>query len=332
MRAGHDVVAREQDRVALGAAILRVIRAGIVACLWLCLGTAWGYPDSLADEGYLDRGVEGCLLCHAEGSQWPGHEVLDSVHGVRGDGRTPFAEGQRACEACHGPSAAHVMGRTEAGGRPPTAIRFDADEPAALKDAPCLDCHQADAGHLWQGSAHHFEEVACTDCHQLHVPQDPVIARLSQAEVCSDCHRRTRSEFLRPSSHPVRAGNMVCSDCHAPHGSMNPGDLLRGTLNETCYECHAEYRGPFLWEHAPVAEDCSSCHEPHGSSHRNLLSRRSPWMCQECHLSQFHPSSVESGLGVPPLGASRQMLGRDCLNCHTQVHGSNHPSGAGLIR
>jgi hypothetical protein len=26
------------------------------------------------------------------------------------------------------------------------------------------------------------------------------------------------------------------------------------------------------------------------------------------------------------------MLGRACLNCHSQVHGSNHPSGATLHR
>lgn len=326
------MVGWERVTVPRGASIGRAIRTVVAVLGLLCLSSAWGYPDALSDDGYLDRGAEGCLMCHAQGSQWPGHGILDTVHGVSGDGRTPFAEGQRACEACHGPSADHVLGQTPAGGRPATAIRFEASEPAALKDAPCLDCHQADAGHLWQGSAHQFEEVACTDCHQLHAAQDPVMARSSQAEVCSDCHRRTRSEFLRPSTHPVRAGNMVCTDCHAPHGSMTPGELLRGTLNESCYECHAEYRGPFLWEHAPVAEDCSSCHEPHGSSHRNLLSRRSPWMCQECHLAQFHPSTLESGLGVPPQGASRQILGRDCLNCHTQIHGSNHPSGAGLIR
>ena len=38
-------------------------------------------------------------------------------------------------------------------------------------------------------------------------------------------------------------------------------------LNDTCYDCHAEFRGPYLWEHAPVPEDCSNCHDPHGSNH-----------------------------------------------------------------
>jgi hypothetical protein len=26
------------------------------------------------------------------------------------------------------------------------------------------------------------------------------------------------------------------------------------------------------------------------------------------------------------------MLGQNCLNCHTQSHGSNHPSGSRLMR
>jgi hypothetical protein len=26
------------------------------------------------------------------------------------------------------------------------------------------------------------------------------------------------------------------------------------------------------------------------------------------------------------------LLGGSCLNCHSQIHGSNHPSGAGFAR
>jgi len=26
------------------------------------------------------------------------------------------------------------------------------------------------------------------------------------------------------------------------------------------------------------------------------------------------------------------VLGQNCLNCHSQVHGSNHPSGSKLMR
>lgn len=283
-------------------------------------------------------------MCHGADSPHPAADILATPHGVRADDRTPFAAGGLACEACHGPSAEHVTGRRDDGSRPPPAVAFRADEPAAVREAACLGCHERDAGHHWQGSSHRFAEVVCGDCHRVHPRQDPILARATQSGVCLDCHRQQRAEFLRPSAHPLSTslsaslsaafgrGGMVCSDCHAPHGSLAPAELLRDSVNESCTSCHAEYRGPFLWEHAPVSEDCTLCHVPHGSSHRNLLTRRTPWMCQECHLAAFHPSALESGLGVPPQGASRQILGRDCMNCHVQVHGSNHPSGAGFIR
>jgi hypothetical protein len=44
-------------------------------------------------------------------------------------------------------------------------------------------------------------------------------------------------------------------------------------------------------------------------------------------MAQFHPSGVYSGTGIPPDGADQRMLGKQCLNCHAQIHGSNHPGG-----
>lgn len=316
--------------------MLSVIGRSVARSISLCLlgllsSLALAYPESVPGE-YLDRGKDGCMMCHGPDSGQPIGDLMRTPHGLAADAHAPFGSGQKACESCHGPSADHVGGRTPEGGRPLPGIAFHDTEPAAARDGACLSCHEPDTGHFWAGSAHQFEEVACTDCHQIHSRRDPVLERSTQTRVCTDCHRREHSEFLRPSTHPLNAGNMLCTDCHAPHGSASPGELTRSSVNETCYDCHAEYRGPFLWEHAPVSEDCTSCHTPHGSSHRSLLTRRSPWMCQECHLAQFHPSTAESGTGVPPQGASRQILGRDCLNCHSQVHGSNHPSGMGLVR
>jgi DmsE family decaheme c-type cytochrome len=162
----------------------------------------------------------------------------------------------------------------------------------------------------------------------------------TQPEICFECHKEQRAQFLRQSRHPVQAqsadfshtGLMSCGDCHNPHGSAGEAMLTRSTINDTCYDCHAEKRGPFLWEHAPVREDCTNCHTPHGSNHENLLVARQPWMCQQCHAAQFHPSGVYDGSGIPPGGADQRVLGKQCLNCHSQVHGSNHPSGIRLTR
>jgi DmsE family decaheme c-type cytochrome len=251
---------------------------------------------------------------------------------VVADARTPFANG--GCTACHGPSVEHSR----------RATRFKPDRmfgdgatasPVAEQNGACLGCHENSMRMHWRGSAHEREDVACTSCHALHTEHDPVLHKPDQVDVCFACHKEKRAEMHRPSTHPVMEGQIGCSDCHNPHGSNGPSLLLRPTLNETCYGCHAEKRGPFLWEHAPVREDCSHCHRPHGSTQPALLKARIPWLCQECHLAQQHPSTAYSGSGLPgtavPSGA-QQILGKGCTNCHSQVHGSNHPSGVRKTR
>ena len=137
---------------------------------------------------------------------------------------------------------------------------------------------------------------------------------------------------MRTSSHPVRQGKMPCSRCHNPHSSFSKALLGTANKNDTCYQCHAEKRGPYLWEHAPVAEDCSLCHDPHGSNNPGMLSMRGPMLCQSCHTQPEHQSFANGPDGLPDGNASRYLLGRNCMNCHTQVHGSNHPSGSRLMR
>jgi hypothetical protein len=34
----------------------------------------------------------------------------------------------------------------------------------------------------------------------------------------------------------------------------------------------------------------------------------------------------------PGSASARFVVGENCLNCHRQVHGSNHPSGPNLLR
>jgi len=137
---------------------------------------------------------------------------------------------------------------------------------------------------------------------------------------------------------PVLEGKMSCSDCHEPHGSITR-PLLRGdSVNETCGGCHAEKRGPFLWEHAPVRENCANCHAPHGSNHERLLVSARPFLCQQCHIpplghaGQFYRADQTAAAVLPGGTPSARVIGRSCQNCHSAVHGSNHPSGARLQR
>ena len=188
----------------------------------------------------------------------------------------------------------------------------------------------------WPSSIHEEEDLACVSCHSIHEPND-VIERTSQAEVCFECHKDIRAQTFRASSHPIRDNKVICSDCHNAHGSAGPSSLKQFSINENCYSCHAEKRGPFLWEHYPASEDCTLCHRVHGSNHQALLNKPGPQLCQQCHareLPQDGGPHVSNLLDFNPAdaGRSRFELGKNCLNCHSKVHGSNHPSGTALQR
>ena len=201
-----------------------------------------------------------------------------------------------------------------------------------------MDCHQKDVSLAWTGSTHERNDTGCAGCHSVHTATDPVELRSGQAEVCFSCHRQQRADSMKPSAHPlrtdqpVRVAAMVCTDCHSPHASVSAGLLKRATLNELCFDCHAEFRGPVLFDHAPVSEDCSLCHQPHGSNHPALLTRRPPLLCQSCHSQRGHPSISFTDGSLPGGNPSAMVLGRSCMNCHTKIHGSNHPSGYNLMR
>jgi DmsE family decaheme c-type cytochrome len=99
-------------------------------------------------------------------------------------------------------------------------------------------------------------------------------------------------------------------------------------VNETCYTCHSEKRGPYLWEHPPVVENCANCHDPHGSNHEKMLKVPRPRLCQQCH-----PTGHGGPLAKPSDPAQvRFVFNKACNNCHFNLHGSNHPAGAFFTR
>jgi len=277
----------------------------------------------LAKAKYKDAGT--CLGCHDEEYVPALFPIFRTKHATVADPRTPFANQQ--CEACHGPGGDHIKAKKKRGG---TIISFGKNAWTPVKDQneKCLACHQTHQRIEWKGSTHEFNGLACVSCHTIHVAKDPVLDRAEQQRVCLTCHKSEQSELFMASHHPVREGKMACSECHNVHGEDGTGLLVKTISREKCVSCHAEKRGPFLWEHAPVAEDCTLCHAPHGSNQPALLRKRVPQLCQECHDPAGHPSVRYDGSKLP----SPFMQVKGCLNCHSAVHGSNHPSGSTLLR
>ena len=295
-------------------------------------GSAARAPLPAANQ-YSEKGADTCLECHDDESKvYSASAIFKTKHGMRGDKRAPFGPGNLQCEACHGPGALHA--RTK---KADAINGFRADGKATLeqRNQTCMSCHAGSSRTGWHAGAHERSNVACTDCHKVHQTHgDPALSKVSETEVCLACHKAQRADFHKPSSHPVRQGLMSCSGCHSPHGSTTVAMLNKPTLNQTCYDCHADKRGPLLWEHQPVTENCASCHTPHGSVRPALLSKSPPLLCQQCHSQASHPSLARSANALPggSAGGAPFLIAGSCSNCHSQVHGSNHPAGAKLMR
>jgi DmsE family decaheme c-type cytochrome len=267
-------------------------------------------------------GQDTCLACHED--QKAG--ISETMHGRVAHPRSPAAA--QGCESCHGPGSRHVEDPSD-----DSRIRKFSKMAPRDASATCLSCHTQSSHTLWQGSAHDARNLSCESCHSVHNPKSEraQLKTATEIDTCTTCHRQQVMKVKRVSHMPVVEGKMSCSSCHNPHGSTNVRLLKVGNwINESCVSCHTEKRGPFLFEHAAGRESCVSCHDPHGSSNDRMLVARVPMLCQRCHIGTRHPSTIYDGVAVQ--NKSNRIIGRACVNCHQQIHGSNHPSGQSLAR
>lgn len=282
--------------------------------------------------GYV--GSEACMQCHEKDAA----QFAASGKGSLLLKHPRDRHEAQGCETCHGPGKAHSeSGGEERGGM----VVFSRKSPSSVADrnAVCLSCHEKTARLQWQGSAHEARDVACSDCHAvMHSDAEKgSLVKATVVETCGQCHQQQRNAALRTSHMPLGERKMECTSCHNPHGSPNPRLLLASSVNETCFQCHQEKRGPTLWEHPPVVENCANCHDPHGTSHEMMLKVSRPRLCQQCHAGATrHPTGPKDPTNRIVNGAVvadvQYLMNRQCNNCHTQIHGSNHPSGKFFTR
>jgi len=272
-------------------------------------------PPAAAAGPYT--GTARCVSCHARQSK----AYYAQPHGRKWDERTPAAD--IGCERCHGAGRAHDLDPGKKG-----LIKMFTRMSPREATKECLSCHYKSQHALTQGSTHDARNVTCVDCHSVHSAKSEHghLKGETATATCAQCHQDKAAKMQRSGHMPVREGKMDCETCHDPHGSTNV-KLLRGgsTLNEACLRCHAEKRGPFLWEHSPVSEKCTSCHDPHGSSNSRMLVTKETMLCQRCHVGTRHPATPYDGAALA--AGSNRLINRGCINCHQTIHGSNHPSG-----
>jgi predicted CXXCH cytochrome family protein len=275
-------------------------------------------------------GSDTCSACHAD---------------IAKDFRHAFHAQQGVeCEQCHGLGSLHVQGAGDV-----SKIISFRQRPAADANGVCLSCHAKDEKiRHWIAGTHAANQVRCIDCHQTHtyqakgesklgasldvttparvstvenlVPEAKAIMqpRWQANDACLRCHQTERGQMSLPYHHPLREGKMNCADCHDPHGGARGNNLRMANTNQLCLSCHAQYRGPFAYQHPPVSENCMLCHTPHGSPNTNLLTVSEPALCLQCHAGHHN------GAGLP--------LADRCTNCHGSIHGTDTPTPSGGSR
>ncbi len=302
--------------------------AGALACLLSLAGmAAWGQSATLIGE-------KACIGCHGQENL----HFSDTLH-AKAFRLNPRNELQRqTCEACHGPGSLHAKNTKDKSLITGFTKGWGSDVQAQIDR--CMACHQGGNRLHWPGSTHAGNQLGCADCHNPmeKVSGNSLLVRRTINDTCESCHAQQRGEFNKRSHMPLHEGKMSCVDCHNPHGSATRPLLKAESVNVVCYACHAEKRGPLLWEHAPVRENCMNCHSPHGSNHDKLLVASRPQLCQQCHSpsvghpGQFFRADQTAAAGQIGGTPSQRVIGRSCQNCHSQIHGSNHPAGARFQR
>ena len=229
-----------------------------VALLLLSTGALAQSADDIRD-GKI------CANCHADAVQ-----IWGGKHGTRADSRTP------SLHRCHGEgSDVHMKkpaSRRQAGRHFLEELedRLRNPQPGLPELPPGL----ASASH-WEGSTH----ASARRRLQL-VPPDPHAARprarqgrrsprSASPATRSSARRSTARRATRSSRARWRAPTATTRTAR-----VGPKQLVRDSVNDTCYTCHMEKRGPFVHTHQPVQEDCAICHNPHGTVHENLLKVR----------------------------------------------------------
>jgi DmsE family decaheme c-type cytochrome len=282
--------------------------------------------DASAQEKPGCVGFKTCDCCHEQVTKQSGKTAMGRLFIKHPRSSTE----ELVCESCHGPGQVHADSGGEQFG---DMIRFSKNTTTSIqqRNEACIKCHERKKLLVWQGSPHETRNLTCTSCHTVHEAatgfvNSKLLSKPTVTETCNECHKKEVAAQLRFSHMPLREGKMSCASCHNPHGTFAPKLLKANTVNDLCYSCHAEKRGPHIFEHPPVTEECTNCHTSHGSNFPRMLKVPEIRLCRGCHVN-FHQLNFGGGRRLAP-----QAAGRACSDCHFNIHGSNHPSGFFLTR
>jgi nitrate/TMAO reductase-like tetraheme cytochrome c subunit len=229
-----------------------------------------------ARSEYSEEGAKACIDCHGNDHVMG---IMETAHANAEDPDTPMA--QKECQSCHGPSATHMQFPMQV-----SNLHFGKQSKAEPKvqNQACLECHANGERADWKVSAHGFEDIVCSTCHSIHVPEKIVLKKAEVASGCSvdGCHNTlmgdsTAADFTHAVGQKLGDdGELTCTGCHNPHGPLSSG---------RCADCH-EQSAEIL---SKQSEKARRFHE---------VATRKGTECMRCHKGIAHP--------IPPLALKLQ--------------------------
>lgn len=247
---------------------------------------------SAAKPVFQETDIDTCSACHEDLAT----AFMPTPHAVN-----------NSCTACHGDTETHFE---EGGG--PNIFAFKTTDIPNAKSEKCLTCHLKSNSDYF-ASPHGKASMDCTACHVIHAEEtNPSLLKVSATKTCYVCHSEVFSEFQLNERHRLQEGILDCTSCHNPHVPATR-ERLGGFKHESCFKCHTDKEGPYLYEHgASRIEGCTACHEVHGSPNRHMLTFHSVAdLCFSCHGA------------APDWHARFDPYSTNCTSCHTTIHGSN---------
>lgn len=175
------------------------------------------------------------------------------------------------CSSCHTlPHGEAFTGCLDCHSDPHTPLVIGT---AAIADA-CGTCHTNPQGQLTQYPSMHTEQgcdtchtshgliPSCMECHDTHVPEQPLAA-------CTSCHPVHKP--LQVSYDDSPANNTTCGSCHdGVFGEWSQTKSLHGGVS--CASCHDQHG---------LIPDCGKCHDqPHDAKLLQKFPR-----CLDCHIN-----------------------------------------------
>lgn len=150
----------------------------------------------------------------------------------------------------------------------------------------------------------------CQQCHNPHQSKFPMLLVNEGNDLCFNCH-----DSRKVNGYKIHANNddKNCTLCHNPHGGATQFVLQE----ESCFECHDDFRKEFKYLHGPVGNGkyCNTCHEDHKSKNDKLLVFQGDNLCLNCHQN----------IEIKSVDKHSTIKNESCIDCHNP-HGSNNLS------